>query len=503
MVKMWTVLLWTLNYISYVVTDSAFEKAFEARNNLIQKELDIMLGSDIVLNDNEETANKIIMELKQTEIDYCFARPQYYNYSKHFFDYKEEVKKTELFEIIQKMPKGAVLHAHDTGILKPDYVLSLTYLDDLFICFERNSIQFLFSLKTPTSQCETAWQLARHARHSSGNVEKFDAKLRKYFTVVIDNPHEKYTDVNAVWTEFQQYFIATSGLFTYKPVWEKYFYDTLLAFREDNIMYAEIRSVLPDLYDLDGTKYDVIDTAASYKKVNDQFMNDYPDFFGTKLIYAPLRAVNVETVKQYVNIARKLKQKFGDFIAGFDLVGQEDVGSPTKEFLKVLSEAGDELTYMFHAGETNWYGTSSDENLVDAIVLNTKRIGHGYAIIKHPLLIEEIKKRNIALEVNVISNAVLRLVADIRNHPLAAFLAQNLPVVISSDDPGVWESEPLSHDFYVTFVSVASRRADLRLLKKLALNSLYYSEYSNKDQIVHEFEIRWTRFINSIVKDQW
>ncbi|CAH2238459.1 jg13096 [Pararge aegeria aegeria] len=501
---MWTTVLCTLIYlVSSVITSHDFEKVLEERNYLIQKGLDLMLGSEIVLSDNEEKANKIIMELKEKEIDYGFVNPQYYNFSNHFFEYKEQVKKSELFKIIQKMPKGAVLHAHDTGILSPDYVVSLTYLDNLFVCFEENNIQFLFSLETPTSPCNTAWQLMRDARYSSGNVEKFDANLKKHFSIVIDNPHEVYTNVNAVWSEFQQYFIATTGLFTYKPVWEKYFYDSLLAFREDNVMYVEMRSVLPDLYDLYGNEYDILDTAASYKKVSEEFVKDYPDFFGAKLIYAPLRAVDIETVKEYISIARKLKENFPDFFAGFDLVGQEDLGSPIKDFLEVLYETGDDLNYFFHAGETNWHGMTTDENLVDAIVLNTRRIGHGYAIIKHPLLIEEVKKRNIALEVNVISNAVLELVGDIRNHPLAAFLATNLPVVISSDDPGVWESEPLTHDFYVTFVGVASRRADLRLLKKLALNSLYYSEYSNKDQIVHEFEIKWTRFIESIVKTQW
>ncbi|XP_045770255.1 adenosine deaminase 2-A-like [Maniola jurtina] len=502
MVKMWTTVLWTLICIVCpVLTDDGLEKLLEERNSLIQEELEMMAGSDIVLNDIEEKANNIIMKLKEKEIDCGFVNPQYHNFSKHFFDYKEEVKNSELFKIIQKMPKGAALHGHDTGILSPDYVVSLTYLEDLFVCFEGKYIQFLFSLEMPTSPCNTEWQLMRDARYSSGNVEKFDAVLRKYFTIVIDNPHEVYTDVNAVWSAFQQYFIATTGLFTYKPVWEKYFYDTLLAFREDNVMYVEIRSVLPELYDLYGTKYGILDTAASYKMTHDQFMNDYPDFFGAKIIYAPLRSVDAKTVKEYIANAKILKKEFPDIIAGFDLVGQEDLGMPTKEFFKILFEAGDELNYFFHSGETNWFGTTSDENLADAIALNTRRIGHGYAIIKHPLLMEEVKKRNIALEVNVISNAVLELVSDIRNHPLASFLAFNLPVVISSDDPGVWESEPLTHDFYVTFVGVASRRADLRLLKKLALNSLYYSEYSNKDKIVHEFEIRWTKFIEGIIQE--
>lgn len=486
---------------STVIADDVFERNLKERNYLLQKELKLMLGSDIVLSDNEEKANKLFMKLKNNELEYGFNYPQHFNFSKHFFEYKDVVKKSELFKLIQKMPKGAVLHAHDTGILGPDYVLSITYWDDLYVCFEEENILFLFSRNVPTSSCETVWQVMKEARYASGNVEKFDAKLRERFTLVVEDPNEIYTDINLVWSKFQKYFITTTSLFTYKPVWEQYFYDTLKALRADNIMYLELRSVLPVLYDLDGNEYDTLDTAFSYKQVLDKFKNDYPDFYGAKLIYAPLRYVSVKTIEEYLKIAKKLQKKLPDFIAGFDLVGQEDLGVPIKEFLHVLSKSNKDINYFFHAGETNWYGTSSDENIVDAIVLGTRRIGHAFALAKHPVLIKEVKKRDIGVEVNVVSNAVLKLVDDIRNHPLAIFLANNLPVVISSDDPGMWEAEPLSHDFYVTFVGIASRHADLKLLKKLALNSLYYSTYPDKDKIIYEFEKRWTKFIDSIVQN--
>ena len=48
----------------------------------------------------------------------------------------------------------------------------------------------------------------------------------------------------------------------------------------------------------------------------------------------------------------------------------------------------------------------TDENLIDAIMLNTTRIGHGYAIVKHPGLKKMIKEKDIALEICPISNQV-------------------------------------------------------------------------------------------------
>lgn len=53
-----------------------------------------------------------------------------------------------------------------------------------------------------------------------------------------------------------------------------------------------------------------------------------------------------------------------------------------------------------------WQGTDTDENLIDALMLNTQRIGHGYAASNHPSVLQQLKQRDIPLEVNPISNQV-------------------------------------------------------------------------------------------------
>lgn len=55
---------------------------------------------------------------------------------------------------------------------------------------------------------------------------------------------------------------------------------------------------------------------------------------------------------------------------------------------------------------SDWQGTSIDRNLIDAILLNTTRIGHGFALIKHPWVLKAVKDREIPIEVNPISNQV-------------------------------------------------------------------------------------------------
>lgn len=79
-----------------------------------------------------------------------------------------------------------------------------------------------------------------------------------------------------------------------------------------------------------------------------------------------------------------LKQRFPDLIIGFDLVGHEDAGITLRHYLDDLlwfkerqKETDIEVPYVFHAGETAFDGGEVDENLYDALLLDTKRIGHG------------------------------------------------------------------------------------------------------------------------------
>lgn len=73
---------------------------------------------------------------------------------------------------------------------------------------------------------------------------------------------------------------------------------------------------------------------------------------------------------------------------GFDLVGDENILHPLRQYLDQLiafkqrqKEMGVSIPFIFHAGETCGDGTRADENLYDAILLGTKRIGHGYDLM--------------------------------------------------------------------------------------------------------------------------
>ena len=77
------------------------------------------------------------------------------------------------------------------------------------------------------------------------------------------------------------------------------------------------------------------------------------------------------------------------------MVNEEDITAPIKSFRSIINESldkHDNLHVLFHAGETS---SRKNENLYDAVLMGTKRIGHGLAIINHPHLLEEIKRKKI------------------------------------------------------------------------------------------------------------
>lgn len=79
----------------------------------------------------------------------------------------------------------------------------------------------------------------------------------------------------------------------------------------------------------------------------------------------------------------------------------------------------------------DWQGTSIDRNLLDALILNSTRIGHGFALTKHPAVWADSWKKNIPMEVCPISNQVCVIHAT--NPPISAsvLISQTLSCIIS------------------------------------------------------------------------
>jgi adenosine deaminase CECR1 len=124
-----------------------------------------------------------------------------------------------------------------------------------------------------------------------------------------------------------------------------------------------------------------------------------------QIIYSTIRFITPEELEWYLEDCIALKKEFphliagsyllvaffsiADFLAGFDLVGDENALKPLIYYIEPLlrfcerqKEEGVDIPFLFHAGETLGDGTDADVNLYDAILLGTKRIGHGYVLLR-------------------------------------------------------------------------------------------------------------------------
>ncbi|CAB0029521.1 unnamed protein product [Trichogramma brassicae] len=348
------------------------------------------------------------------------------------------------------MPKGGVLHAHLSAVNSRNFILNnITDRENLYVCRDQRDGAprlrfFRYGAAAAASRVDRScrWRLLAEVRQKDRSIdEEIDQALTMYAG---GERLGRIRNSNDAWRKFLNLFDFVKSLFSFN------------------------------------------------------FMDDHADFVAVKIIYSPHRNIPRSTLDEYIGKFRLFKEAYPELVVGFDLVGQEDRGRPLLDFVDELLELGRDTQFYFHAGETNWNGHEVDENLIDAVLLNAKRIGHGFALIKHPKLMEIVKEKKIVVEVSPISNQVLKLVGDMRNHPAAHFFATNLPVVISNDDPGFWGATGLSHDYYEAFVGIMSRKTDLR-----SLNSIEHSSLSDKERALAEeaWTRRWKTFVRQIIMD--
>lgn len=90
-----------------------------------------------------------------------------------------------------------------------------------------------------------------------------------------------------------------------------------------------------------------------------------------------------------------------------------------------------------------------------------------------------LKEKEIAIEVNPVSNMLLGYVYDQRTHPAITFLRYGVPVILGADDPGSFGYNEFTVDWYLAFMAWG---LDLVDLKQLAKNSLEYSAMSDSEK---------------------
>ncbi|EDV42744.1 uncharacterized protein Dana_GF16876 [Drosophila ananassae] len=491
--------------IPHVLVQGQSQLSYEqARQAVLTAEEELMTGGHTYLSTLEAKVDDIFMEYKLGELSQGFRNSEQNAAALHFFKAKPLIDRSGIFRFLQKMPKGAVLHLHNTASVSSKWVVqNMSYMPGMLRCTTSSGRSVLTFRRTPQEHnCQSQYIRVSEERHNSIDPQIYDQNFERLINLYTPVPELEYPTITQVWDKFQDMFDVLGDAIAYLPAFRAYHWQMLEELYNDNVMYAEIRTSCKKLYDASGRTFPRERTVQELYALNEKFTRLHPDFLGIKIIFAVFRGYDVDTIKKSVEEFTQLHESLPHFMVGFDLVGQEDKGKPLHTFLSALRDFPPTARFFFHGGETNWFGASTDTNLLDALLLNTTRIGHGYALAKHPILLNAVKTRQIAVEVSPISNQVLHLVWDLRNHPGAQYLALDVPMVICSDDPGFWNAKGLSYDFYYAIMSLAPNNAGVRLLKTLAWNSIRYSTLTVEEQTraFQILELTWSRFIDKVLE---
>lgn len=209
------------------------------RWTLLNKEFNRSTGHKISLNDNENAVNKILMDLKHEELRQGYLHPDKLVTSNPLSEVLAAINNSSLYHMIRKMPKGGILHAHDSALGSTKAFINLTYTEHTWICMiDEDNVLFAFSKKYPTGNCSNKWQLMTALR-KSGNFS--DESLIGKFSLQT----KTFTNVKDVWKHFTRAFVNTDDLMEYKPNFAQYVRSYLKECFDDGVQYLEIRTGIP------------------------------------------------------------------------------------------------------------------------------------------------------------------------------------------------------------------------------------------------------------------
>jgi adenosine deaminase/aminodeoxyfutalosine deaminase len=179
-------------------------------------------------------------------------------------------------------------------------------------------------------------------------------------------------------------------------------------------------------------------------------------------IFDAVRHFTVEEADRVFRKAAELRELYPSIVAIG--LGGDERHAGSAPFLHLYARARDAgLRLTNHAGET-----TGPEAIWEALDIGSERIGHAVSAIRDDTLLQDLKVRRTALELNPTSNVRTGVCPSFAAHPLRRYFDLGLLVTINSDDPAFFGSD-LANEFLLAHTQQGFTRDELR---QLAVNSI-------------------------------
>lgn len=151
------------------------------------------------------------------------------------------------------------------------------------------------------------------------------------------------------------------------------------------------------------------------------------DGIRARLILCFLRHLDEDDALRTLDLALP----YQDRILGVGLDSSE-LGHPPSKFRRVFDRAREAGFHLVaHAGEEG-----PPQYIWEALdVLGVERVDHGNRALEDDVLMKRLARDKMPLTMCPLCNVALRVIDDLRNHPLQRFLDAGVPASLHSDDP--------------------------------------------------------------------
>lgn len=471
------------------------EKYLAVRQKLLESDSLQAFDAHIKLSNEEQKAADKLNKL-QKEMNDVYKEENYFPPEHNFYNWRDYMYGTKLFEILKKMPKGGIHHLHPVTLQDYEWIVEQAAKEDNCYVywaednasFIKGQLHFYAHGKAPIGFQKT--------KILANKIPNFKSKLLDLLTFDVSSSKEDFD----TWLEFEKSFQRVGGFYRYAPMFKKFYIDAIQKVLEDGVFHLELRTIpRSGLYNLEQEVAEDNEerVVMLWKEIEAEIKKQNP-VFSIKLIYTFLRFFDKETVYEEIEKAFQLRSKYPEMVKGFDLVAEEDAGNTTLYFLddwlrmeQLEKKYNTDLPLFLHDGESTW---PNSNNLYDALILKSKRIGHGFNLFRFPILQKMAKENDICIEVNPLSNQILDYIDDLRIHPAVYYMNNGIQISISPDDPGVFGYIGVTPDYWASFLAWG---LDLRALKKLVYNSIEYStlEKKEKKHALKYLDSEWAKWI--------
>ena len=252
-------------------------------------------------------------------------------------------------------------------------------------------------------------------------------------------------------------------------LYEKDFYDLTMAYfkhcAEENVVHTEIMFD-PQTHTKRGVSFETV--INGIQKAREDAQEKYG--ISSLLIMSYLRHLSEEDA--FETLEQSLPYKHLIKAVGLD---SSEKGNPPSKFQKVFEASVKEgYVPVAHAGEEG-----PAEYIWEALdLLKIARIDHGNNCLTDEVLVKRLVDEKIALTVCPLSNLELKVVDDLKDHPLKKMLNLGLKATVNSDDPAYFGGY-MNANFLQTAEALDLTKEDVKTLVK---NSFEYSLLSDDEK---------------------